>query len=244
MTADIDCDAPYDAQSPFQLAPQETDTKSGDLAAIMHIYRAEMQRANAWLARLDQTTYWAVVSTTALLTFTLASPSNPHGVLLLAGLMNLFFLFIEARRYRNYDVWHQRLQLFEHYVVLPLLQGRRPTVDERSELIRAIEHPRFRISVLQAAGRRLRRTYGVVFTAVLLAWIAKLSSHPEPSGSIAASIARASIDLIPGMEPVPGWAVVGFIVLGYMAIVSVSVLTVRAGAICDHVQLDDGWHDL
>lgn len=49
-------------------------------AALTHLYRGEMQRSTAWLARLDRTTNWAVVATTALLTWTLGSADNPHGV--------------------------------------------------------------------------------------------------------------------------------------------------------------------
>lgn len=43
--------------------------------------------------------------TAAILTWVFTSPENPHYVLLIGILGLLDFLFIEAKRYQEYDAW-------------------------------------------------------------------------------------------------------------------------------------------
>ncbi len=82
------------------------------VTAFVHLYRAEVTRVNLWRSRLDTTTNWAVVTTGAVLTL-LQLPSNPHFVMLLVLLLILTFMFIEARRYSYYALWHYRARLLE-----------------------------------------------------------------------------------------------------------------------------------
>ena len=37
--------------------------------AMVHFYRGEVQRSNTWRSRLDNTTYWAVITAGATLSF-------------------------------------------------------------------------------------------------------------------------------------------------------------------------------
>src|SRR5438046_9709247 len=46
--------------------------------AMAHFYRGEVQRSNTWRTRLDNTTYWAVLTVGGALSFAFSSPNNPQ----------------------------------------------------------------------------------------------------------------------------------------------------------------------
>ena len=81
--------------------------------AMVHLYRAEVTKANLWRSRLDTTTNWSVITAGAALTFAFGAPENPHFVLLLVLILMLAFLVIEARRYSYYVLWYHRVRLME-----------------------------------------------------------------------------------------------------------------------------------
>ena len=58
----------------YQMRPAEFNT------AMVHFYRGEIQRANTWRNRLDNTTNWAVVAAGAAISFALSDPNNHYGV--------------------------------------------------------------------------------------------------------------------------------------------------------------------
>ncbi|MEA3376389.1 MAG: DUF2270 domain-containing protein [Chloroflexota bacterium] len=89
-------------------------------AAMVHLYRGEIQRANTWRTRLDATTNWAVITVAGALTFVFAAPTNPHFVFLLVFILVLTFLMIEARRYRYYVLWAYRVRLMETDFLAPI----------------------------------------------------------------------------------------------------------------------------
>src|SRR6476620_9942081 len=89
------------------LTPTEFNT------AMVHLYRGEVGRANTWRVRLDGTTNWAVLTTGATLSFAFSSDKNTHVMILINSLLIMFFLYIEARRYRFYDLWRSRVRLME-----------------------------------------------------------------------------------------------------------------------------------
>src|SRR5947207_10149649 len=72
--------------------------------AMLQFYRGEQERSNTWRTRLDTTTYWAVITTLASVAFVFASPTNHYVLILLAMLLLTLFLWIEARRYRYYEL--------------------------------------------------------------------------------------------------------------------------------------------
>ena len=79
--------------------------RSGEFnTAMVHFYRAEVTRSNTWRQRLDATTNWAVVTTGAALSFAFGGISNTPTVILIDTFLVLMFLFIEARRYRYYEL--------------------------------------------------------------------------------------------------------------------------------------------
>lgn len=196
--------------------PVEVDTG----AALAHLYRGEMQRSTAWLARLDRTTNWAVVTTTALLTWTLGGADNPHGVLLLGMGSLLFFLWVEARRYRTYDVWRSRLRLLEQNLYAPVLAGTDPPEPGwRARLAGELAEPRFTMPLGEALGRRLRRTYGWLFAVLLLGWLGKLLVGSEGLRPLDRVLERAEVRLL------PGWAVLSGVAALYLGLLALALLT-------------------
>ena len=92
----------------------EQGQKFGDLnMAVAHLYRAEVSRSNVWRTRLDATTNWAVVTTAAALSLSFSDPNNQPAILIIDTLLIVLFLFIEARRYRYYELWASRVRLLE-----------------------------------------------------------------------------------------------------------------------------------
>lgn len=67
-----------------------------------------MNRTNVWRTRLDTTTYWAIVTKAAFLSFGFGSREIPHFIIILASIFVLFFLIIETRRYKYFDLWRWR----------------------------------------------------------------------------------------------------------------------------------------
>src|SRR5258705_13302074 len=82
-------------------------------AAIVHFYRGEVQRSNTWRNRLDTTTNWAVLTAGATLSFAFSSAANPPFVILINSLLIVFFLLMEARRYRYYELCSSRVRVIE-----------------------------------------------------------------------------------------------------------------------------------
>ncbi|HEX6510891.1 MAG TPA: DUF2270 domain-containing protein [Chloroflexota bacterium] len=90
--------------------------------ALVHLYRAEVTKTNTWRQRLDTTTNWAVVTTGAAISFALGDKDlQRHIVILLTSLLVTFFMLLEARRYRHYDVWQTRVHLLESHFFARLL---------------------------------------------------------------------------------------------------------------------------
>ena len=147
------------------------------ITLLAHYYRGEMARMISWRDRLDRTTNWAIGALAAMLSISLATEQAHHSVLIFAMLLILMLLFIEARRYRFYDVYRARVRVLEreYFAVMfgPDAAGARATVGDIGESLRA---PRFLITMTQALSRRLRRNYGWIFLVVLLAWLVKTTS--------------------------------------------------------------------
>jgi uncharacterized membrane protein len=159
-------DAPAATTSPrLPATPPEVTT------ALVHYYRAEIARMSGWRDRLDRTSNWAITVTAALLSVSLSTPSAHHGVLLFAMLLVALLLYVEARRYRFYDVYRMRVRQFERHYFGQLFAG--AAVGEEpwlKALADDLRHPRFRIGLLQALVRRLRRNYIWMFGILLLSW--------------------------------------------------------------------------
>ena len=172
----------------YKMRPSEFNT------AMVHYYRAEIQRSNVWRSRLDTTTNWAVVSVAAAITFVFAAPENHWGVFLLIMLLVMLFLTIEARRYRYYELWSLRARLMEtDFFAAMLVPPFAPHAEWNETLAESLLQPEFPISRLEAIGRRLRNNYLAIFAILEAAILMKLYLHPTEAQSLAELTSRAGI---------------------------------------------------
>jgi uncharacterized membrane protein len=171
-------------------------------SAMVHFYRGEMHRSNVWRHRLDNTTNWAVITAGASLSFAFSSPANPHGVIPLNTLLITLFLFIEARRYRYYELFTSRVRLMEtDFFAAMLVPPFGPAADWAESLAENLLHPHFTISLWEAFGRRFRRNYMAIYLILASAWLLKVLLHPMLATSFAEFIDHAAVG------PIPGWLV-------------------------------------
>jgi uncharacterized membrane protein len=184
--------------------------------AMVHFYRGEVSRSNTWRNRLDATTNWAVITTGAALTFTFGTTDNTHMVLVAVTMLVLFFLFIEARRYRYYELWTYRVRLMETQYYTGLLSPPFvPSSDWADRVVESLRNPTFPITLAEAFGRRYRRNYGPIFLILALGWVVKIAVHPAQVSGFADFVQRAQIGGVPGWAVILGGAVVH---VGLMAI--------------------------
>jgi uncharacterized membrane protein len=174
------------------------------VTAVSHFYRGEMYRSTVWRTRLDITTNWAIITTAAFLSFGFGSPDIPHFVIILANIFVFFFLIIEARRYKYFDLWRWRVSLIsENFYVTVFTPAKNPMHENWRELLsRDLQHPRFKITFMEAFGRRLRRNYSWIFIVLVICWLTKVSIHPTPIEHFSDIVKRADI-----FHLIPGWLV-------------------------------------
>lgn len=171
-----------------------------EIGALAHLYRGEVYRSTIWRERLDATTNWAVLTTGVALSITFATAESSPLPMVLAGVMTVMFLILEARRYRYFSVWRFRARMIELAVYVPLLRGQGATIpqDRGQALSDDYERPQFRISFARAIGKRLRRNYAYLFAVQGLAYFGKISIHPTEIVDFADLIQRAHIGPVPG----------------------------------------------
>lgn len=198
--------------------------KSGEfVTAMVHFFRAEIQRANVWRQRLDTTTNWAVVSTGATLSIAFSQPDSHHGIIILNTLLVMWFLFIEARRYRYYELWSYRVRLMEtDFFAAMLVPPFHPSPEWAESLAENLLAPSFPISMWEAFGRRLRRNYFWIFLILYASWVAKIWLFPEPVMTLAEFIQRGAVGPVSG-EIMIGLGLVYYSVLTLIAIATLSM---------------------
>lgn len=182
------------------------------LSVLPHYYRGEVSQANTALDRIDQTTNWAITVLAALLSVVFASPEMPAYLLLVGILVLCVFLWFEIRRYRFYDVYRARVRFFQENVFANALQ---PTGVEhetwREELSEDLRTPTFKVTTLEAASRRVRRIYALLFVVVGAAWIGKVTVFtPESQWQEAAGL--------PGVDGAVVAALLGVFSLGILVL--------------------------
>jgi uncharacterized membrane protein len=190
-----------------KLQPAEFNT------AIAHFYRGEVQRSNVWRTRLDTTTNWAVITAGATLSFVFSSADNPHFAIPINTILVSIFLFMEARRYRYYEVWANRVRVLETGYFAPMLSQRTiPPDKEWAEHIASdLIAPHFTIGEWEAIGRRLRSNYLWIFLLLALSWTLKIYIHPSPISTLTEADRRAFWDILLHRARVglaPGWLVI------------------------------------
>jgi uncharacterized membrane protein len=190
--------------------------------AMVHLFRAEVQRANVWRQRLDTTTNWAVITTGAAISFAFSRAlAEDHRVIILNVLLVTLFLYIEARRDRYYELWSYRVRLMEtDFFAKMLVPPFHPASDWAESLAENLLHPDFPISFAEALGRRFRRNYLWIYVILALAWVFKVWLHPTTATSWSEFIDRAAIGTI------PGWFILTIGIVLNVVLMLVGLLTV------------------
>ena len=173
---------------------------AAEIGALAHLYRGEVYRSTIWRTRLDTTTNWAVVTLGIALSISYSSPAASPLPLILVGILILFFLMLEARRYRYFNVWRARCRWMETHFFAPMLHDGDLHMEEGWQEVLAQDYwkPRYHVSVSVAIGRRIRRNYVWILLIQSIAYIGKLLVHPEPLTSAGDFVARASVGPIHG----------------------------------------------
>jgi uncharacterized membrane protein len=221
--------------------PQKLSTSEFN-TAMVHFYRGEVQRSNVWRNRLDATTNWAVITAGATLSFVFSSPDNPHFAIPINSILVAIFLFMEARRYRYYEVWASRVRVLETGYFGPMLSHQTipPDKEWADHLSADLLSPHFTISEWEAVGRRLRSNYMWIFMLLALSWTLKVYIHPFPAPTLETFVQRAQVGLA------PGWMVilVGMIFNSLMFTLAIATLKLK-DASSEVLPLDSfEWHPL
>ena len=186
---------------------------------IAHYYRGELGRMAGWRDRIDRTSNWAITVVAAMLSLSLSTPTAHHSVVLFAMLLITLLLMIEARRYRFFDVYRDRVRLLErHYFANAFNNSGVHDESWTGRLASDLESPRFNISLLSAMTRRLRRNYVWMYLILLLAWLLKISTPLLQPEGVHVGWREPFMNMLSSAAagPVPGWAVVLFVALLYM----------------------------
>ncbi|WP_028716804.1 DUF2270 domain-containing protein [Paracoccus sp. J39] len=178
---------------------------TAEIGALAHLYRAEIYRSTIWRTRLDTTTNWSVVTLGVALSITFSSPQASPLPLVLVGILIVFFLMLEARRYRYFNVWRARCRWMELHFMAPMLSDGDLRLDSgwQDRLAADYRRPAYHVSLRTAIGRRIRRNYFWILLIQTLAYLGKIAVHPAALQSPAELQDRAAIG------PIPGWLVLG-----------------------------------
>ena len=205
----------------YQIKPGEFNN------AMIHLYRGEVSRANVWRNRLDTTTNWAVLTAGAAVSIAFSAREGDAGSIILSTLLVTVFLFLEARRYRFYELWSYRVRLMEtNFYGAMLVPPFRPAADWAENLAESLLQPQFPISMLEALGRRFRRNYVWIYAILALVWGLKVWLHPVAPNSWAEFVDRAAIG------DIPGWVMllVGVVFNGTLVLLGILTLNLQEAA--------------
>jgi len=192
----------------------------GYVNAMSHFYRGEMGRIMVWRQRLDITTNWAITSSTAIITISFSNRDVPHIIFFFNLAIVWALLWIEARRYRFYDAFRARIRMLEAHFLVPMVMENRDMLQgEWKKLVcEDLILPCFKISRLEAIGRRLKRNYIFIFILILVAWITKIFLH-----------ATGAMDGVPAfyhalrVGHIPSW-LVALVMLGtFLSVIAITI---------------------
>jgi uncharacterized membrane protein len=173
---------------------------AAELGAVAHLYRGEVYRSTIWRTRLDNTTNWSVVTLGVALSLTFSSATASPLPLVLVGFLILFFLMLESRRYRYFNVWRARARWMEKHLYAPMLDDGNLHMEDgwQHTLARDYREPRYHIGYLRAVGRRLRHNYIWILLIQTIAYFGKIIIHPTPVANLDELWQRAAVGPIPG----------------------------------------------
>src|SRR5436305_7255521 len=192
----------------------------GYVNAMSHFYRGELGRIMVWRQRLDITTNWAITSSTAIITIAFSNRDVPHIIFFFNLAIVWVMLWIESRRYRFYDAFRARVRMLEaHFLVPMVMENRHMLQGEWKKLVcEDLILPSFKISKLEAIGRRLKRNYVFIFILIMVAWVTKIflhASEPITSGRALYHALRVG--------HIPSWLVAGTFIATFASVISITI---------------------
>lgn len=199
-------------------APVFPGTSTEFINVMAHYHRAEIARMAGWRDRIDRTTNWAITVVAAMLSVSLSTPTAHHGVLIFAMILVLLLLVIEARRYRFFDVYRNRVRRMERNYFAQIFAPEEGTTDDWiQKLGEDLRRPLFLTSTSQALTRRLRRNYCWLFLILLLAWMVKTTFIRMQENAVEAHLVTSVGEWIrnAAIGPIPGWSVVVALTIFY-----------------------------
>jgi uncharacterized membrane protein len=208
---------------PDEPSPPKFD--SSYITAMSHFYRGELGRIMSWRQRLDVTTSWAITVTSSIFTIAFSFRDVPHLIFFFNIAVVWMLLWIEARRYRFYDAFRARVRMLEAHFLVPIVsQNTGMLQGEWQKLVcEDLLLPSFKISRLEALGRRLKRNYVFIFVIVLVAWVTKIFLHADPKIDSFASFYAA---LHVGTS-IPSWLVASIFVATFATVVGITIYVSR-----------------
>src|SRR5262245_40098490 len=153
-----------------------------------------------------------------MLSFAFSSPEHSHVMLLLANLLVTIFLFIEARRFRYFDLFRSRVRMLEENFFIPIIRRNlvSPLSDWRERVAEDLDNPKFKITFLHALALRLRYNYLWIYSVILVAWLAKVHLHPTPAATPREAFERL------GIGPFGGWSMLAIVVGAYLSAIGLA----------------------
>lgn len=166
---------------------------------LFHYYRAEVYRETNWRTRLDVTTNWSIVVTAGIMSYVFSTPTASHIIILINALVVLFFLYVESRRFRYYNILRRRVRIMEKHLFGNIFEQKIPASPHwRAKLAESLRDPVVSMSWLEAMAWRLRRNYLFLFLFLYGAWIAKLVQLASPSQNVLRIIVYAQVWFVQG----------------------------------------------
>ncbi len=149
--------------------------------AMSHFYRGELGRIMIWRQRLDVTTTWAITTTTTIIGVAFSFKDVPHIIFFFNLALVWIMLWIESRRYRFYDAFRGRVRMLESHFLVPMVSQSPRILDGewRKLVCEDLILPSFKITRLEAVGRRLKRNYAFIFGIIMVAWTMKIFVHAQ-----------------------------------------------------------------
>lgn len=193
-------DSPLDQGDEEVVATAAEDTDAF-LSVIQQFYIGEVNQKISAQDRIDRTTNWAVTMMIALLSVVFSSRSLPAYLLLVGHIALGVFLTYDVRRYRSFDFYRDRVRHLQENVFANVLV---PSAGEhhrwREELSDDLQSPTHKVTLFESISRRLTRIYGILFTLLGLAWIAKVTLFtPETRWIEAAALPGVSGLVVGGL---------------------------------------------
>jgi uncharacterized membrane protein len=139
-------------------------------------------------------------------------------VLIFAMVLVLLLLVIEARRYRFFDVYRNRVRRMERNYFAQIFAPEDGTTDDWIlKLGDDLRRPLFLTSTTQALSRRLRRNYCWLFLILLCAWVVKTTFIRMQENAVDAHLVTSVGEWVrnAAIGPIPGWAVIVTLTIFY-----------------------------